>query len=208
MDKAILHRLIPKAIRQSLRYRLLAFLLLSLLVLMSLTMVAGQRTANHEFGEILDGQMITTGRALFSIIALELRQGDASTLPGLLDQFVRLREGRGDWIGENSDVEIYDNEFYFQLVDPSGTTLFASIQPPLLQGGGMSQGLFRIGTGDDQWHLFGLQDTQTGYTFYTGQSQVLRDELSSESIRYILLPFGLFTVVILGAIWVGMLVPE
>lgn len=203
LAKAIAHTLVPKAIRQSLRYRLLAFLLLSMLLLMSITMVVGQRTANHEFGEILDGQMITTGRALFSIIALELRQGDASTLPVLLDEFVRLRQGGGDWIGENSDFDVYDNEFYFQLIDPSGTTLFASQEPPLLQRDEASPGLSQIGKGDDQWHLFGLEDKQTGYTFYTGQSQVLRHELSSESIEYILLPFVLVTIGILGVIWMG-----
>ena len=160
-----------------------------MLVLMSITVLVGQKKANHEFGEILDGQMITTGRALFSIIVLELRQGDASTLPVLLDEFVRLRQGRGDWIGENRDYDVYDNEFYFQLIDPSGTTLFASQQPPLVQRDEASTGLFKIGIGANQWHLFGLQDTQTGHTFYTGQSQVLRHELSSESIEYILLPF-------------------
>jgi len=166
-------------------------------------MVVGQRTASHEFEEILDGQMITTGRALFSLIALELRQGDSSTIPVLLDEFVRLRQGGGDWIGENSDIDVYDNEFYFQLINPSGTTIFASQQPPLLESDQASLGLFNIGNGDNQWHLFGLQDEKTGYTFYTGQSQALRHELSSESIEYILLPFLLVTIVILGAIWVG-----
>jgi two-component system sensor histidine kinase QseC len=196
-------RLIPKAIRQSLRYRLLAFLLLSLLVLMSITMVVGKRTADHEFGEILDGHMITTGRALFSVIALELREGDASKTPALLDEFVRLRQGLGDWVGENQDIDVYDNEFYLQLVDPLGNTLFASHKPPLLHLEKASPGLFKVGKGNNQWHVFGLQDPTTGYTFYTGQSQMLRHELSSESIEYILLPFLLVTIVILGVIWLG-----
>ena len=203
LDKTKVHKLVPTAIRLSLRYRLLAFLLLSLIVLMSISMVVGQRTASHEFGEILDGQMISTGRAVFSTIALELREGDASRIPDLLDEFVRHRRGLGDWIGENHETDVYDNEFYFQLNDPSGNAVFASHQPALVQQKDASPGLFQIGTGENQWHLFGLQDAQTGYTFYTGQSQVLRHELSSESIEYILLPFVLVTIFILGAIWLG-----
>lgn len=201
--KAQWHRFIPAAIQQSLRYRLLAFLLLSMLVLMSITMVVGQQTANHEFGEILDGQMISTGRVVFSTIALELRQGDAGTISELLDEFVRHRQGLGDWIGENEDMEVYDNEFYFQLDDPEGDILFASLEQPLVVSETATTGLFTVGTGSTQWHLFGLQDPQTGYTFYTGQSQSLRHELSSESIEYILLPFVVVTIFILGAIWFG-----
>ncbi len=166
-------------------------------------MVVGQRTANHEFGEILDGQMITTGRAVFSIIALALRKEDVSAIPVLLDEFVRHRQGIGDWIGENNDIEVYDNEFYFQLDDASGDTVFASQQPALVHHEEGSVGLFNLGVDDGQWHVFGLRDAQTGYTFYTGQSQKLRHELSSESIEYILLPFVLVTIFILGAIWVG-----
>ena len=203
MDSISLSTLIPKEIRQSLRYRLLAFLLLSLLALMSITMLVGKKTADHEFEEILDGQMVTTGRAVFSIIALELRRGDASTIAGLLDEFVRNRQGVGDWEGENDEFEVYDNEFYFQLDNASGKTVFASHEPALVQQDEAYPGLFKLGTGDSQWHLFSLRDAQTGYTFYTGQSQKLRHELSSESIEYILLPFLLVTIFILGAIWLG-----
>ena len=76
-------------------------------------MVVGQKTASHEFAEILDGQMILTGRAVFSTIALELREGDAARIPALLDEFVLHRRGLGDWIGENREEDVYDNEFYF-----------------------------------------------------------------------------------------------
>lgn len=203
LDSLYLRRLIPKTVRQSLRYRLLAFLLLSLLVLMSITVVVGQRTANHEFGEILDGQMITTGRAVFSIIALELRQGDVSSIPVLLNEFVRQRQGIGDWYSENNDIEAYDDEFYFQLDNASGDTVFASQNPALVNHKEGSPGLFTLKTSDGQWHLFSLRDAETGYTFYTGQSQKLRHELSSESIEHILLPFVLVTLFILGSIWVG-----
>jgi len=203
LDSSVSKRLIPRAIRQSLRYRLLAFLLISLLILMSVTMMVGQRTANHEFAEILDGQMITTGRAVFSIIVLSLRQGDVSTIPLLLDEFVRNRQGLGDWLGENDDIEVYDNEFYFQLDDANGKTVFASQQPALVNQDQASPGLFTVDTSDGQWHFFSLRDAETGYTFYTGQSQKLRHELSSEAIEYILLPFVLVTLVILGSIWAG-----
>lgn len=81
--------------------------------------------------------------------------------------------------------------------------MFSSHEPALVKPADAVPGLFKLGIGENQWRLVGLRDKQSGYTFYTCQSQILRHELSSESIRYILLPFVLVTLFILGAIWLG-----
>ncbi|MFK8078652.1 MAG: ATP-binding protein [Granulosicoccus sp.] len=191
------------SIRQSLQYRLIAVLLFSLLVLMSATIVTTYQATSHEMDEILDGQMVMSGRALFSIIVLGLKDGGAEEIPTLLDRYVRLRQGGGDWTNQLPHGHIYDQEYYFQLVDPTGATIFSSQKPPLLDRSDQTTGFLKVEKNDNQWHVFGLKDASSQYTFYTGQSTNLRNQLSRESAEYITFPFILGMPIILIALWFG-----
>lgn len=161
------------------------------------------QATSHEMNEILDGQMVTSGRALFSIIVLQLKDSGAEKIPSLLDRYVRLRQGGGDWTSQLPTDHIYDQEYYFQLVDPQGITVFSSQQPPLLNKPDQSSGFFKIENSGSRWHIFGLEDTETQYTFYTGQSTSLRNQLSRESAQYITFPFIVGMPLILLSLWIG-----
>lgn len=187
------------------KYRLLLLLLMSLLLLLGATVVVSYKNSLHEMEEILDGNMVTNGRALFSLIALELRDDAADELPVLLDRYVRLRRGEGDWLanstGDGGSPEVYDQHFYLQLSDADGKIIFASSDTALIATDSIHSGFFKVAMSDDTWHVFGLRDAETGYYFFTAQSETVRRELSREFVIYMLAPFALGALFLLIAMW-------
>lgn len=189
-------------IRYSLRNRLLALLSLSLAILLAVTAKIVFVTSEHEMHEILDGQMVTLGRALFAVVALELRRGDEERLPEALDQYVRQRRASGDWRGEHPDEDIYDASFYLQLARGDNTIVFTSQLPPVHRDANRT-GFFRTESDGEQWHLFGLYDPESDYYFYVGQTTHVRQELSEESTAHLVMPLTLGGFMVLLAVWYG-----
>jgi len=111
---------------KSLKYRLLSLLLISLLLLVGITAYSTYDTSMHEMEEILDGQMIVNSRTLFSVIALELEENQFYEVPEFFDNYVRYNTGELGTYYSNNLYDDYDSEFYMQLVDPFGHTVFSS----------------------------------------------------------------------------------
>lgn len=160
--------------------------------------------------EILDGQMIVNSRTLFSVIALELEENQFYEVPEFFDNYVRYNTGELGTYYSNNLYDDYDSEFYMQLVDPFGHTVFSSNGTELVKNtnnfidstnseSGFSK--FKEITDNETWRVFGLKDSNSGYSFFTAHTESVRKELSREAIRYMFEPLVVGTILIVFAIW-------
>jgi len=185
----------------SLKYRLLSLLLLSLTLLIGTTAYFTYKSSLEEMEEILDGHMVINSRALFSIVVVELRETHIEEIPVILENYVRFNAGEIEKHPSFSRYEPYISGFYMQLVDRFGKTVFSSNGVALVEDNHERDGMFEVSLNDKTWHAFGQIDSVSGYKFYTAHSEDVRNELSREALQHMLLPFVIGTLLILVAVW-------
>lgn len=131
----------------------------------------------HEVEELFDAELAQTARVLAGLIDREMLEQRAEALADALE---RARPGSDENGAGASAVHPYETKLSFQLLDSSGTLLFAAPGAPGGDLGPLSPGFSWVPQDDFRWRVFTLENPREGLWIRAAQRDDIREELAGQ----------------------------
>ncbi|WP_027331068.1 sensor histidine kinase [Marinimicrobium agarilyticum] len=182
----------------SIRYRIISFLFVSLLVINIVSGYYIYRHTQEEIEEIFNAQQAQVARTIEQIIAdtaiSDRQDTSVSSVPDI-----------DDLLGHGAQGHHYEKKIAYQVWDLEGNLLLMSENAPLYPLAATAPGFSRTEYDGDVWHIFSLYSNLTQKWIYTAQKSEARDELielitGDQLLTMLVVTFLILLVVPLGVI--------
>ncbi len=174
----------------SIRGRLLLYLIPTLLILFGLTAWRVLSVTTHEAEEVFDAELAHFARIVLNLTRHELAEEGYA---GNLDQKTLLPEiashlffgvlpRESGTVTEGSDPpgHPYEMKLVFQIWDASGQPVFHSVAAPVIPLADQRSGFSDSEVAGRGWRVFSITDSELGITVHTGEDHAVRNELIQE----------------------------
>ncbi|NOZ51931.1 MAG: two-component sensor histidine kinase [Gammaproteobacteria bacterium] len=193
----------------SIRRRLLANLLLTIILVSTTALYLSYVDSRQEVQELFDAQLAQSARVLHALVLpeLELQHGDEAQTA--LDHFPRFKNKPVKGMhGKMAFGHEYERKLAFQVWRNNKTLLLRSVSSPekalsIDALNPKNRGFSDEKSGDYLWRVFSLWDETDTYLIQVGERYDVRDELITNISNRLITP-SLIALPILGIlIWVG-----
>lgn len=178
----------PSPGRHSLRWRLLAAVCVSVLLIWLATAWLSYTLVQREAEELMDGSLAQTGHLLLSIV-----QDNEGEIAALAERLAQVR---------GSPENVYEPPLEFQIGLGDGTVLARSRNAPALPILGV-RGYGDIQRGEESWRVLNVAAEDGRYRVQVSQSIGLRDRAALEVATQTVLPLALITPLLVLFIYVS-----
>jgi two-component system sensor histidine kinase QseC len=182
----------------SLRRRLLASLLVSMLVILGAVGFFANFVSQHEADEIFSARLATSARVLEALLARQLEKATLAR-PVVIQLPPELETSKDDRGTESGHP--YEGKIAFQVWNEDGVLLAKSASSPDDRLGPIIAGFHEHRAGQDLWHVFALKSGPIW--IFAAEKHDVRDEMADEISLSILTPLivgSLLLLVIVNAI--------
>lgn len=185
----------------SIRTRLLALLMGTVVLLWSVTAVTSYLDARHEMDELFDAQLAQSARLLLAQATLEWPHEGRD----------ESEEQRGDRDSESvleppgvDHAHPYEQKLAFQIFTAEGQQVYrSSSHLPLVPLSEVSEGFSDSQIDGRSWRVFALWDKKRARQLQIGQMYEVREELAGAVAAHVVYPM-LFALPLLGVlVWFG-----
>ena len=193
---------------QSIRKRLTIYLLSSIIIVGTSTILFSYNDTTHEVNELFDAQLAQSARILHAQIANELRHDTTRSLQDLLNDQPKLTipYENNDELDELSHE--YERKIGFQVWDKFGKLRLHSesvgtaplAEQALIPG---KSGFSSIRKNGQLWRVFSLWDEHDNYVVQAGESFDIRQELVSKISAKLISPSLISIPILALLIWFG-----
>ncbi|MGD8568047.1 MAG: ATP-binding protein [Gammaproteobacteria bacterium] len=197
--------------RNSIRRRLLANLLITIAFVSLITLGLSYNDARHEVQELFDAQMAQSARVLQALLLPRLETGTTEELQTLIETYTQVpamtRPRENDDEAHAFGHE-YERKLAFQVWDRKQKLLLYSAMSPTNALSNESLAPENRGFSDEvvgayDWRVFSLWDESDQYLIQVGERYDVRNELITQISRQLITP-SLVSLPFLGLmIWVG-----
>ncbi len=192
----------------SIRNRLLLLLLLIISLIGGITMYRSYRDANHEVQELFDAQLAQSSRSLQAIVLYNIKAIDNFSAQEILD--FPNTTANTDPINEYDlrDSHSYERKMAFQVWEKNERLILRSAAAPIIPLNKnaltpKSRGFSDVVIQHEKWRVFSLWDKEYHYLIQVGERYAIRDELTSEIVKHLLLPSITSIPILALMIWFG-----
>lgn len=189
--------LLPKTSILSLRTRLLALLMGTVIVLGSITAVTSYLDARHEMDELFDAQLAQSARLL---LARSMPEGEALEEADALGEHPRQVQDSP----QGPHAHPYEQKLAVQIFGADGRLVYrSSSQLPLAPLSAVSEGFSDSQIDGHAWRVFALTDEARTRQIQVGQMYEVREELAGAIAARVVYPM-LVALPLLGMlVWFG-----
>lgn len=183
----------------SIRYRIIGFLVGSLLVINIVSGYYIYQHTQHEVEEIFNAQQAQVARIIDQLItdtAISDRQNTSITTVPILEEL----------IDQNTLGHHYEKKIAYQVWDLEGNLLLMSENAPLHPLSATAPGFSRTEYSGEIWHIFALYSNSAKKWIYTAQKSEARDELITLITRDQLVTMLIVSILILLVVTISVLV--
>ncbi len=166
------------------------------------------RDANHEVHELFDAQLAQSSRSLQAIILYNIKAIDNFRAQEILDY--PITTANTDPINEYDlrDSHTYERKMAFQVWDKGERLILRSASAPIiaLDKNALTpkaRGFSDVVLNNEKWRVFSLWDKQFNHLIQVGERYAIRDELTSEIVKHLLLPSITSIPILALMIWFG-----
>lgn len=197
--------------RNSIRRRLIANLLITIAFVSLITLGLSYNDARHEVQELFDAQMAQSARVLQALLLPRLETGTTEELQALIETYTQvpaMTRPRKDDDEAHPLGHEYERKLAFQVWDRKQKLLLYSAMSPTNALSNESLVPENRGFSDEvvgayDWRVFSLWDKSDQYLIQVGERYDVRNELITQISRQLVTP-SLVSLPFLGLmIWVG-----
>ncbi len=171
-------------------------------------MYRSYRDANHEVQELFDAQLAQSSRSLQAIVLYNIKAIDNFSAQEILD--FPNTTANTDPINEYDlrDSHSYERKMAFQVWEKNKRLILRSASAPIIPLNKnaltpKSRGFSDVEIQNDKWRVFSLWDKEYHYLIQVGERYAIRDELTSEIVKHLLLPSITSIPILALMIWFG-----
>jgi two-component system sensor histidine kinase QseC len=198
-------------LRNSIRRRLLANLLITIAFVSLITLGLSYNDARQEVQELFDAQMAQSARVLQALLLPRLETGTTEELQALIETYTQvpaMTRPRESDVQAHAFGHEYERKLAFQVWDRKQKLLLYSAMSPTNALSNESLAPENRGFSDEvvgayDWRVFSLWDESDQYLIQVGERYDVRNELITQISRQLVTP-SLVSLPFLGLmIWVG-----
>ncbi|VAW96429.1 Sensor histidine kinase [hydrothermal vent metagenome] len=171
-------------------------------------MYRSYRDANHEVQELFDAQLAQSSRSLQAIILYNIEAIDNFSAQEILNY--PITTANTDPINEYDlrDTHSYERKMAFQVWDNGKRLVLRSASAPIIALNKnaltpKARGFSDVMLNNEKWRVFSLWDKQFKHLIQVGERYAIRDELTSEIVKHLLLPSITSIPILALMIWFG-----
>jgi len=187
-------------------------------VFMAVIYLLTAHQTEHEIDEIFDAQLAHSAFILFNLLDESVAKIDQTSLflPVIYHGFddpiaadVLIEDDDAPY-GEQHETEsfIYQNKLAYQVFNQQDKLLIKSSSAPDIAFADKKQGYSNLQIAGEMWRVYSLYDKNAGVWLYVAESESIRDELSADISRQIVLPaliiFPIFLLLLITIIRLGL----
>ena len=196
----------------SIRGRLLLYLVPALLVIYSLTAWRVLTVTAHEAEEVFDAELAHFARIVLNLTHHELQEeqkktdidNSQSVLPAITGHLFQgvLKPNAPGGTDNSAPGHPYELKLVFQIWTTSNQEVFRSDGAPTKRLSENNSGFTNNSIGQRGWRVFSISDDALGITIQVGEDNAVREELVAQIISNMFAPLLLGLGLIVGLVWI------